>query len=296
MREIIIPSRLSFDTSHELTSMMYDDLGLLSDNEYVFNFKDLTFIEPSGVVSLANCAEFLNLNGKKTYFSGHDHGRACIDYLDDSGFFELYLSKKLRSCAHVRSTTVPLQRVAWDYSHFWLDNKFLTWLSSRLNMPERSLSSIKTCLSEVFNNIRDHSGQNIGCIYMQHFPKKNEIVISISDFGVGIPNTIRRMYPNKNIDAEAIKLATQDTYTSQSVRGNRGAGLDILIRNVVDINRGRIYVASAFGNLLCYPTEGEANRHPRQMQGYYPGTLIEVRLKTDTIVADEDEDEDEFQW
>ncbi|WP_367159934.1 hypothetical protein ABUE34_12890 [Kozakia baliensis] len=294
MPTVHIPSRMDKYGVDCFLSQIFLPNGHLYAENYLFDFKALTFIEPSGVVSLSNAVDFINNTGRKVSFLGINDASQPIRYLDDSGFFKLYLGTPRRSGAGLRSTTVPLQRVEWGNSHFWLDSNFLSWMGRQLGMNARSLSGVKTCLSEIFNNIKDHSGLNIGSIYIQHFPRKHKITICIADFGYGIPFTIRRKFSCFEKDCDAILHASKDAVTSQSVPGNRGAGLDFLIRNVVDIHKGNIYIASGYGKLNCVPHPNGAYRWGDEVSGFYPGTLIEIDLNTGTIVADEEEEDMEW--
>lgn len=45
----------------------------------------------------------------------------------------------------------------------------------------------------MLNNIKDHTEFDIGSIFAQHFPNKKEVVISVSDFGLGIPDKVREL-------------------------------------------------------------------------------------------------------
>jgi hypothetical protein len=273
---------------------MFDQDGRPKAQDYSIDFSALEFVEPSGVTSLANAVEFSHSLNCGVQFIGMNTSSLPIEYLDDSGFFQIYMGKPLRPSAFIRVTTVPIQRVAHSQSHFWLENKFLEWMSARLSMPKATLASIQTCMKEIFNNIKDHSGNDIGCIFIQHFPINKKIVIAISDFGIGIPTTIRRISPLLN-DAEAIRHASEDGITSKSTFGNAGIGLAFLIRNVVEKNNGRVHISSGLGKLSCRMRSDGLVRRPWSGSSFYPGTLIELTLKTDAIVADDTEQE-ELTW
>ena len=170
----------------------------------------------------------------------------------------------------------------------------MPWLVSRLNMTRASLSQIDTCLKELFNNIRDHSGEEIGCIFVQHYPKNDQVIFSISDFGVGIPKTISRArtFPD---DGSAILFACQDGASAKSIKTNMGFGLHFLIQNVVGLNGGRLHIHSGHGRVSCYAEDGNERRVVEPTSGFYPGTFVEIRMRTDTIESVEDERED-LEW
>ena len=106
------------------------------------------------------------------------------------------------------------------------------WLRRRTNSPSCSFGNLKVCLAEIFNNIQDHSGQDIGCLFGQHHPNEQRMLIAISDFGVGIPTTVRNVRPRLD-DAEALVHAIRDGFTSKLMPRHRGAGLALLLDNVL---------------------------------------------------------------
>ena len=219
-----------------------------------------------------------------------------VKYLDDSQFFADYLDEPLSDLASPRSTTVPLQRIAYQEYFGWLESQFVPWLSNRLNMTEKSFSSIKACLGEIFNNIKDHAGEGVevGCFFAQHYPHEDKVQVAISDFGVGIPSNVRMVEESPLTDGEAIERATEEGFTSESQPGNRGAGLNTLLHDVIEANGGELYIHSSRGTLSC--TQSEENGIQRvsdEAPGVYPGTLISISFRTDTI---EDIPKEEFRW
>src|SRR5271165_1740925 len=160
-----------------------------------------------------------------------------MKFLDDSLFFNQHMGRKLRPTANPRSTTQPLKRIAHENSYPWLDLRLTPWLAATLGLPKASLRVFQTCLTEIFNNIKDHSALDIGCIFVQHFPNIHVINISIADFGVGIPSTVRRVRPGLT-DVRAIVAAVQPGFTSGTLPSNRGVGLHYLLSSVVLENKG----------------------------------------------------------
>lgn len=209
----------------------------------VFDFSALTFVRPAGVVFLSNLIHWLGEKGTAVSFVHIERERAALFFLDDSLFFEQHCGSKVRPNAAPRATTRPLIRIAQNDAHHWLETNLLPWLAHRMQITEASLYSLKVCVSELFNNIRDHTRYDIGSIFVQHFPRENRVVVSVSDFGIGIPENVRKNLPALS-DAEAIVQAVQEGFTTKSTPANRGAGLDYLARVVVLTNGGTLTVHS----------------------------------------------------
>jgi hypothetical protein len=123
----------------------------------IFDFSRLNFIRPAGVVFLSNLAYWLNEKGTKVSFTNCDTTRGAIKYLDDSLFFEQHCGAKLSSHSAPRSTTRPLQRISQQDSLAWLETNFIPWLAAHLGITQPSLYTFKACVSELFNNIQDHT-------------------------------------------------------------------------------------------------------------------------------------------
>ncbi|KAB8139246.1 sensor histidine kinase [Gracilibacillus oryzae] len=297
--EVLIPSNFNRFTMYDLLSSVIDNDLNPKDTVISFNFTKLKFIEPAGVTILSNLFEWLHKRGVSSriiYPENCSGKKNPIQFLDDSNFFMRYAGKNLTRNPNPRPTTIPLKLVAYSDGPRWLEREFSFWLSNQLNIPLTSLATIRICFGEIFNNIRDHAQENIGCIFAQHYPGSNEIKITISDFGVGIPENIRRVRPSLQ-DDEAVMIATTEGFTSQTSPRNLGAGLHTLIENVVKNNNGSVHIHSNYGILNC--TKGivsnEVEKFASLKGSFYPGTLIETILKTDSIQNITDIEE-EFEW
>jgi hypothetical protein len=139
----------------------------------------LNFVEPAGVTFLSNFVRWLNKREIAVVLAGCDTGRAAIGYLDDSGFFLQHSGARLRSGSRCRSTTMPLCGIESEQSHHWIRTQMIPWMMETLQRSQSSLLPLQTSMSEIFNNIKDHSTERIGSVYGQHFPNKHELCVCI---------------------------------------------------------------------------------------------------------------------
>jgi anti-sigma regulatory factor (Ser/Thr protein kinase) len=190
--------------------------------------------------------------------------------LDDSGFFRRYVGKNVFPGCALRATTLPLELVSHERSFSWIHHKFTDWISGGVGLSPASFASIKVCLEEVFNNIIDHSGEKVGCVFAQHYLQKQEVMLSISDFGVGIPFNVRKVEPGIS-DSAALARAVIEGFTTKSTLRNQGAGLNILTRYVVSNNRGRVFVQSLRGSFNCIYAASGPRMSARTEATAYPG-------------------------
>lgn len=294
-----LPSNFTKDSMYFLLNSVISPDYQPIDSTIEFNFTNLTFIEPAGVTVLSNLFEWLKSKNCtiKILTNYPKNSRTCpIKYLDDSGFFKFYLGSYLQETHQKRKTTFPLAHVTYQMSYQLINFNFIPWLAGQLNVTRESLDNIKVSIEEVFNNINDHAQVNsgIGCIYAQHYPKMNQVKIAISDFGVGIPNNIRKRFPSLN-DGEAIEKALQYKLSTESTPKNRGVGLDHLITNVTKNHNGTVFIHSYHGILKCTYGNNDFNTIHTLKTGSYPGTLIEIIFRTDTVENIFVEEED-LEW
>lgn len=266
---------------------------MVPTEEVIIDLRYLRFITPAGVVILANTLEWIRSNGGSFSFKLPQANprieNEAVRYLDDSGFFEQYLGAKLSPCSRLRPTTVPLSLVSYELSYQWLQVRLIDWLSARLAMNRESLGILDLCFGEVFNNIRDHSGENVGCVAAQHFPSQNLVHIAVSDFGVGIPTRVREKLPEL-ADSAAVLKSIEQGFTTESTPRNRGAGLDTLANQVAQENGGNLVILSGHAVLSAQRGPEQPAVSAREAQVSYPGTLIDARLRTDTIEPLDPED------
>lgn len=296
---VLLPQTCNVWTTTNFISEVIDEQRDAKFSKVIFDFSRLNFVEPVGIVALSNVIEYFKKLGCSVAFANHSTLNQGTKFLDDSKFFERYLNKKVFSNSAVRSTTMPLRLIESDKAQEYLLYKLMPWVAGSVNMSTQSLDSIRVSIEEILHNVKDHSGVGIGCTFAQHFPNKKTIEIAISDFGNGIPNVVRRKVPDA-LDSDALRLASQEGFTTKSNVQNRGAGLPTLIKFVAKKNGGSVKIVSGNGSLSAAPAsqiKDGVNIVARSEDTFYPGTLVRVILKTDTLeVVAADSAEENFEW
>jgi hypothetical protein len=203
-----LPRNFNVQTMYQVIGAVIDpDQKLPRDQVINFDFSNVAFAEPAGMTAQSNLMEWLIKRGVHGNFIEMDPKSKAIKYIDDCGFFAEYTGRPLSDDAEARNTTIPFGKVLCENSHAWLDLTVFPWLAARLSTNTASLAEFKACLREVFQNIKDHSTEDIGCIHIQYFPASDA-------------------------------LAVQEGISSKSGGHNKGAGLTYLIDNVVNLVRG----------------------------------------------------------
>lgn len=295
-KTVQVPSRFNVYTMDPFIASFIDEEGDAESKSFLVDFSILEFADPVAIVVMSNLFEYLKLLNIKVALIGLVNRSEGVIFLDDSGFFLQYHGSMLRSHASLRDTTLPLKLVANPQAIPYLYGDVIPWIAQRLQTTAIALGTLRVTLQEVFHNINDHSGVQVGCVFIQHFPKKSEINIAISDFGSGIPKNVRKVQPDAN-DQEALVLAIKEGFTSKSNVQNRGAGLAILMNYVALRNRGTVIITSGRGNLSAVYDKAKVKITARSRVSHYPGTLVNVILKTDTLNEFvSDLEHEEFSW
>ena len=280
-----------------LISQVVEDDGECRWSRVRFDCARLEFIDPTGVVVLCNLIDYLRRVGVNVKVRVKRPFSQCIEYLDDFGFFKHYGGEPLRAQAALRKTTVPIERVQSHRLFEYLDYQLMPWIADRVGLAKESIAAVKTCFEEIFHNIDDHSGVDIGSAFAQFFPKNDYIHVAISDYGKGIPTVVRTKVRGIS-DPEALEKACEEGFSTKTNVRNRGAGLPTLIKYVTLRNQGSVLLASGKGELAATNQDGSTRIRTRfTREGLYPGTLVKVILRTDTFEAmAEDLKPEEFHW
>jgi anti-sigma regulatory factor (Ser/Thr protein kinase) len=128
-------------------------------------------------------------------------------------------------------------------------------------------------VSEVLNNVVDHSGAAGGWAAMQVMPKDDGLIkFAVADAGYGLEHTLRR-YNKVDGPVDAVKKAFERTVSGTGQLG-RGAGLDDLLQRIKR-HKGHLRAwsgtgagRSSGGALAC-----------REVTAAFPGTVIYAGFK-----------------
>ena len=273
------------------------------ENGVIFDFNPLKFIDPIAVTVFSNILEVLKKDNVRFEFRNCFDASEAVRFLKHAGFFAIYSDSAQAIKVEKRADVLSLNLLPHQESHQWLEYNFTPWMRRCANVSESGdgFATIKVCLTEIFNNTRDHSGSQICSVFGQYFQERNKLVLAISDFGWGIPFNVRKREESENgnnieNDSDCVMLALQAGYSTKSTPRNRGAGLDVLAQNVVR-NNGTLLIRSNSGAVKVFGVDGVIKKHPiksRDLSIFYPGTLIEVTIFTDKL--ERVEEKEEFVW
>lgn len=300
MRTIKLPKQVTTDTMRNTIIKFRQYVDNLSESgELNIDLRQINFIEPAGVISLSNIVQWSKSSRHKAIninfiidVSADTKNLKVMDYMSDCGFFENFGKNDFYKKPSLRSTMLALKTLKTSYFSQWEQSDLIGWLQRQI---ERSndFSAICVAIDEIFNNIADHSTENIGSIFGQYYLKKHEIVIAISDFGIGIPSSLKNKFSGEKTDDEWIIEALKEGVSTQSVPQNRGSGLANIIRALTINGVGSVTIISNCGKVIL---KNNKIVESLNFDESYQGTFFELRIDTSNPALYDSEEEEDFVW
>jgi len=176
-------------------------------------------------------------------------------------------------------TTLPfkiLKLTAGDQFNDYLD----TYMRGRgiPTMSEALTKRFRQSLFEIFLNATIHSQSKAGIFVCgQFYPTKHRLDFSIADAGVGIRENVRKYTRKPKLDScKAIEWAMTEGNSTKT--GNQPGGLGLkLIKDFIQMNRGKIQLVSRFG-FYEFSAKGESIQ---KIYNDFPGTCINIEINTE---------------
>ncbi len=144
----------------------------------------------------------------------------------------------------------------------------------RINFPKELWTPIFYLLSELTDNMDQHSKFTVGSIMVQYYKNKGFIDIGILDNGLTIPGVYEKNKIEFSTDIEAIMKSTKGISTKFN-EGGRGKGLETSKKLVNDGLEGEFYIISRKGMLISKQNNEDVMKKTNFALG---GTLVYSRF------------------
>ena len=258
------------------------------------DFKSIKHLKPYHIAPLACIIHEYITKGYRIKFVNENE--QVKKYLDSFNFKQLLNNDPDSNSFPTinRPDTFPIWRIEQKASNIYPSH--VQSYFEKNNFKGKDLFELGTSLGELMNNVFDHSKSKIpGYTFTQFDTKRNELITSVCDFGIGIPKRINeylKLNKQKAVSSiESIKMAIQYEFSTKSQPRNRGFGLDNVITNVKSLY-GKILIVS--GNAIYWHRSID-NVEAIEMSDHFPGCLIVIYLNTDKLRYKEKELSDELQ-
>lgn len=285
---------IKFDSTNRgiwlsLITLYYSKLSNINkDHQVVIHFsKDIVVsnLEPIHLVTLACLIQSIYDKGISVALSSDN--KEVSYYIYNELGFKYYWSAAYNHVDALHSDNIfNLWRIVDSEKDLYAKN-VESYLKKEF-FQGKDLSSINVCLIEAFYNIFDHADAKGNAFSLIKYDQnKQKLHVAISDFGIGIVNSIRNNISDgiKLSDTDAIALSLKDSVTVKSTKHNKGLGLGNIMSSV---EAARIF--SSYGLYVKINSEEKL----LSTTFSFPGTLIYFDL--DLSDLDNEEILETFNW
>jgi signal transduction histidine kinase len=263
---------------------LFEIWGQVNDyfEDVKFDFSKCSFLRSNAVAFIGGLARLIKFRNGNVEFDWISCKKvSVINNLCQNGFASTFghdsISWQGESIPYREDMTLNMDLI--------MDYLTLTWLRRGwVNVSERLGDAIVGRMWEIYNNAFEHSGTKIGIFSCgQHFPRRDILILSVVDFGIGIPEKVRRFFGqhaeeelvSKMTGASCLRWAFQ-AGTTTKVGEPAGSGLDLL-KEFVRINQGKLEVYSNKG----YAIIDEDGERYENREISFEGAIVHITLRCD---------------
>jgi len=245
-----------------------------------FDFSGCYFLRPNAVAFLGGLARLIESRlGTVVFDWGTFRNNAVFTNLCQNGFAGAFDYPS----ASWTGNSIPYREDGNCDVNGIMDYLELSWLGRGwVHVSRRLRDAIVGHMWEIYNNAFEHSGSEIGVFSCgQHFPTYDELVLSVVDFGQGIPAKVRNFLSSdpraeQLTAAGCLRWAFQRGTTTKPREEPGGLGLDLL-KEFVRINQGKLEVYSNEGYVLI---DKDGERFTNRAT-FFEGTVFHITLRCD---------------
>jgi anti-sigma regulatory factor (Ser/Thr protein kinase) len=255
------------------------------------DLRDVTFIDPFGMLGLLEIGELCMLEDVKKTIMLPKSGEVCA-YLERMDFFthaSRYFSLDQSPCKNANQRIrTPESDVLLEITPIERSNdihaivgtvrdRAQAILATHLRYDDRAINSFIVALSEVCQNIIEHS-ENKGFVGIQKYRfqsmNKNVVKIAVMDVGIGFRKSLSGRFKLRG-DLDAIDKALLHGASRYEDEG-RGHGL-AAVRRFVEQWQGKISIRSGTARLSIIPTWARGKAKETNLIAF-PGSQINIML------------------
>lgn len=173
-------------------------------------------------------------------------------------------------------TTLPFRRIPQDRSK---NNELINDIVGMLDLTSYGGElALNYLLTEMINNVIDHSEYSNAYTYVQRYPRLGSMDISFYDDGISIPSSYENCGYDFNDDCDAINKAINGVSTKEGIDDEpRGFGINTSAQLVIRGNKGSILIASRGG--VCFINQNGKRYKALKGQNVMQGTLVSIRVR-----------------
>ncbi len=247
-----------------------------------FDFSYCGFLRPNAVAFLGGLARMIEARMGSVVFDWHTlRNQAVMNNLRQNSFAGNFGHPSSgwdgHSIPYREDRALDMNKIMDYLTYNWIGKGWV-------HVSDRLSDAIVGKMWEIYNNAFEHSGTDIGVFSCgQHFKSQNDLILSVVDFGQGIPAKVRSFFRqhadealvSKMTGASCLKWAFQPGTTTKTEEPG-GSGLDLL-KEFIRINHGKLEVYSNEGYAII-DKDGERFEN-RNIS--FEGTVVHITLRCD---------------
>ncbi len=265
--KMTIGNRFSIPTLND-TPTDFDKLSelgntvLAASGRVILDFSNCQFLRPNAISFLGGIARLIESQGRTIEFDFGTAPDKVLAILRQNNFAHCFghsgFSGPGRSVPYREDRTDPNRQTS-------LQNHIINYLSNDwlghgwVHVSPRLRNAIVGVVWEIYDNAFEHANSSIG-VYScgQHFPRLRILQLAVADFGIGIPENVRRYLRGQGVQLSpgvqlpapvCLRWAFQEGASTKKQGTGRGLGLKLL-KDFVNVNHGALEIYSQDGYVL----------------------------------------------
>lgn len=238
---------------------------------------------PLHLVTLACLIQYLVDKGHKVYINSTENKDVYEYIYNDLMFSAYWRGGKNHVNATLSNNIFNLWRIVDEEKDLYAKNVELYFKNI---LPNKDLSPISIALTESYYNVFDHADAKKNAFSLLKYDDVKQILYAaISDYGIGITTSVRKIEDTIIDDKRALEKALEYSFTVKSTERNRGFGLNNILSNSTEarIFSGKALMTHDISGTKYYSTDFR-----------YNGTLIYFEVDLSSLQAEEIIEE--FEW
>lgn len=282
---MLLPKKIPIPTLNDEKKdffILFDLFGWLKNstaNYHELDFTNCKFLRPNAVAFIGGMIRYCEIKNIIIKILWDTLIPSIRASLSENGFgatFGYCLRKK--NSGHAIPYREDVLENSDDIINYLIDN----WIGKGwVQVSPRLCNHIAGKMWEIYANSFEHSQTPVGVFTCgQHFRHHNELVLSVIDFGIGIPAVVKEFL---NSDPRAATLPADACLRWAFKSGNtttvgvpRGLGLSLL-KEFVSVNKGTLELYSSDGYVKM-SSDGEVFQNNLQR---FDGTVLHITLVCD---------------
>lgn len=290
-----IPSKLNVTQSLSFIDSIF---SLPHDDEYIFDFRNLRWSEPFGLLAISyelyrfaskhSSSKLLIKNHEENTYEGHmgffkafglDHG----NFPGQAPGSNTYIPIKIKSVSALQEKAVSSHEVVGvtiENCAKEISNILVQHQSGELK------ETLTYSIREIIRNVVEHSEADQFGYCAQYWPTKNIVEFSLLEKGIGIRKTIARNHSlSISSDQDALKLSLLPGVSGKVYNRKRGfnkgvwanSGFGLYMTSRICGDGGSFFIISGDSGILLN------KRKQYYFKTNFQGTALRLRLNTNNI-------------